>query len=61
MHKVLFIMNLIENDTEDDIALRNIISTHTHTHTHTHTNTSKNSYFLVNFKQYFEVSNNGTG
>ena len=53
MHKVLFIMNLIENDTEDDIALRNIISTHTHTHTHTHTNTSKNSYFLVNFKQYF--------
>ena len=44
-------MNLIENDTEDDIALRNIISTHTHTHTHT--NTSKNSYFLVNFKQYF--------
>ena len=29
-------MNLIENDTEDDIALRNIISTHTHTHTQTH-------------------------
>ena len=37
MYKVLFIMNLIENDTEDDIALRNIISTHTHTHTHTQT------------------------
>ena len=51
MYKVLFIMNLIENDTEDDTALRNIISTHTHTHTHIHT--SKNSYFLVNFKQYF--------
>ena len=32
-------MNLIENDTEDDIALRNIISTHTNTHTHTHTHT----------------------
>ena len=31
MHKVLFFMNVIENDTEDVIELKNIISTFIYT------------------------------